>query len=530
MAVYLAPIFQGVTLNASGDPASGYKVYTYVAGSSTAQATYTDQTGATPQANPIVLNSRGEPASPIWLTSGIEYKFVLKTDADVDVRTIDDVGGVNDVSAPTQDQWVSGPTPTYVSATQFTLVGDQTTTFHVGRKLKVTDGGGTKYCRITVSAYTTLTTVTVEGDALATPTSAVSYGLVTRADTSTPAMEDDELIVVDPADPTKRIRLDAGNVTAGQTRVLTAPDRDINLGATANAQTGTTYTVVAADYGKVLTFTNAGAITVSLTAAATLGSGFWCWLKNIGTTTVTIDPDGTERIYIPGGANGGDTTVTLPYSGSTTGPYNVSGILLWCDGSNFHVLSTAETHGSELKTSTGSDTWTAPAGVTTVWVTMCAGGGGGGAASAGTNAGGGGGGGESFIRSRRAVVPGTAYTRTVGAAGTGGVNGGAAATAGGNSVFDTLTATGGGAGSADAGGGAGGTGGGGIAGGAGGDGSAAGGISFGTSGGGSVFGAGGAAGVGGSRVGGGFGAGGGGKGNAAGNGAAGTAGFVLIEW
>lgn len=30
----------------------------------------------------------------------------------------------------------------------------------------------------------------------------------------------------DPADSTKRVRLDAGNVTAGQTRVLTAPDYD----------------------------------------------------------------------------------------------------------------------------------------------------------------------------------------------------------------------------------------------------------------------------------------------------------------
>lgn len=34
----------------------------------------------------------------------------------------------------------------------------------------------------------------------------------------------------DPADTTKRVRLDAGNVTAGQTRVLTMPDRDVTLG------------------------------------------------------------------------------------------------------------------------------------------------------------------------------------------------------------------------------------------------------------------------------------------------------------
>jgi len=35
----------------------------------------------------------------------------------------------------------------------------------------------------------------------------------------------------DPADPTKRVRLDAGNVTAGQTRVLTVPDQNVTITA-----------------------------------------------------------------------------------------------------------------------------------------------------------------------------------------------------------------------------------------------------------------------------------------------------------
>lgn len=42
-------------------------------------------------------------------------------------------------------------------------------------------------------------------------------------------VRDDRLIVADPADATKQARLDAGNVTAGQTRVLKAPDRDGTL-------------------------------------------------------------------------------------------------------------------------------------------------------------------------------------------------------------------------------------------------------------------------------------------------------------
>src|ERR1700749_2802417 len=48
-------------------------VETYSAGTSTPIATYTDATGATPNANPIVLNARGE--ANIWLVPNTAYKF-----------------------------------------------------------------------------------------------------------------------------------------------------------------------------------------------------------------------------------------------------------------------------------------------------------------------------------------------------------------------------------------------------------------------------------------------------------------------
>jgi hypothetical protein len=41
----------------------------------------------------------------------------------------------------------------------------------------------------------------------------------------------DTVYFYDPADSTKRARIDVGNVTAGQTRVITVPDRDITLGS-----------------------------------------------------------------------------------------------------------------------------------------------------------------------------------------------------------------------------------------------------------------------------------------------------------
>jgi hypothetical protein len=98
-------------------------------------------------------------------------------------------------------------------------------------------------------------------------------------------------------------------------------------------------------------------------------------------------------------------------------------------------------------TTVGTTSWTCPAGVYSVEVLVVAGGGGG-----GRHSGGGGGGGGVIYRPAFPVVPGTAYTVTVGGGGSGppvgtypGVPGGAG-TNGGNSVFGTLTAIGGGAG------------------------------------------------------------------------------------
>jgi len=63
-------------------------------------------------------------------------------------------------------------------------------------------------------------------------------------------------------------------------------------GATvANAQTGTSYTVLTGDRGKTITFSNGSAIAVTLPQA---GSGFedgwYTWAKNLGAGTVTITP------------------------------------------------------------------------------------------------------------------------------------------------------------------------------------------------------------------------------------------------
>ena len=73
---------------------SGGKVYSYDAGTTTPRTTYTSSSGATPHTNPIILDAAGRvPGGEIWLTENVQYKFVLKTSADVTIATYDNVDG-----------------------------------------------------------------------------------------------------------------------------------------------------------------------------------------------------------------------------------------------------------------------------------------------------------------------------------------------------------------------------------------------------------------------------------------------------
>ncbi|PVX77160.1 hypothetical protein [Paraburkholderia unamae] len=62
-------------------------------------------------------------------------------------------------------EWINPAlTPTYVSGTQFTVAGNQTSLYAVGRRVRTFNTGGTLYGTVTASAYSTVTTVTVAMD------------------------------------------------------------------------------------------------------------------------------------------------------------------------------------------------------------------------------------------------------------------------------------------------------------------------------------------------------------------------------
>lgn len=72
---------------------SGGLLWTYAAGTTTPLTTYTDITGATPNANPIVLDSTGRIPGEVWLTAAAYYKFVLQTSVGVQIWSSDNISG-----------------------------------------------------------------------------------------------------------------------------------------------------------------------------------------------------------------------------------------------------------------------------------------------------------------------------------------------------------------------------------------------------------------------------------------------------
>jgi len=98
MAVNLSPMggVAGQFFDNNGNPLSGGKIFTYAAGTTTNQATYTSATGVTAHTNPIILDAAGRvPSGEIWLTDGLQYKFVIKTSTDVLIGTYDNIIGIN---------------------------------------------------------------------------------------------------------------------------------------------------------------------------------------------------------------------------------------------------------------------------------------------------------------------------------------------------------------------------------------------------------------------------------------------------
>jgi hypothetical protein len=97
MAVNLSPVggVAGQFFDNNGDPLVGGKLFTFAAGTTTPQITYTSASGTTPNSNPIILNGGGRVPAEIWLTDGLQYKFVLYSSTNQLIGSWDNVVGIN---------------------------------------------------------------------------------------------------------------------------------------------------------------------------------------------------------------------------------------------------------------------------------------------------------------------------------------------------------------------------------------------------------------------------------------------------
>ena len=107
-------------LDNNGAVANGALLYVYAPGTTTPKDSYTTSAGTTANANPVVLNSAGRPATGIYLNPGDSYRFVLKDStatttyfdqdyllAPPDLGYATDSGSVNAIAAAPTNKVVS---------------------------------------------------------------------------------------------------------------------------------------------------------------------------------------------------------------------------------------------------------------------------------------------------------------------------------------------------------------------------------------------------------------------------------------
>lgn len=98
MSVNLSPVGGAAAqfFTDAGDVLTGGKIYSYAAGTTTPEPTYTTNAGNIARSNPIILNAAGRvpDSGEIWLSNGVSYKFVITDSNDVLIATYDNLLGL----------------------------------------------------------------------------------------------------------------------------------------------------------------------------------------------------------------------------------------------------------------------------------------------------------------------------------------------------------------------------------------------------------------------------------------------------
>ena len=184
-----SPIFRW--FDANGNPAASWQLATYVAGTNTPLATYPTYAdalaGTNANANPVVLDGNG--AAQVWVQA-TAYKLVMLLPVALGngmVYTQDNVQCGTAYPGSFLSPWVLESNGVlFQSATQFKVLGvDVTQRYHIGRRVRTQNTGGTVYSTVSSSSFAVDTTVNLANDGagvLDAGLSAAWYGLEPYAD------------------------------------------------------------------------------------------------------------------------------------------------------------------------------------------------------------------------------------------------------------------------------------------------------------------------------------------------------------
>lgn len=413
MAVYLSPLWgAGAQLfDLQGVILAGGFINTFLAGTTTPVATFTDNTGTVPNGVSIQLDSSGRPPAEIWLTGGVAYKFQLTDVNAVQIGLLfDNISGINDPGT----SGVAGVSPwnnyagtlSYISSTQFSTTGNQTAVFPVGTRIKYAVTAGIGEGTVSAVAFGSFTTVTIipDGTNLDNGLSAVAVSINDVATKNVSASA---------VDYKSSITYPAGTIGAA-----------VQSQGLYTVTTGTSTAYILAPPIPITTYSAGQIFPVEFNQAS-------------GTNpTINISAKGPKNLMQYNGS--GAKIPAVLYANQIS--------YVSYDGTDMVVLEPVKSSGKLLRITpfTASGTWTQGADVGSIVVEAV--GAGGGSYAGGT---GGGGGGSGAYSKKFISSPTTPVTVTVGTGGVAGAPGGA----GGDTSFGfAVIAKGGAAGGLTAGG------------------------------------------------------------------------------
>lgn len=354
----------------NGDPLSGGFFYTYLAGTTTKVNTFTTSAGNIPNANPQTLDAAGRLPQPCWATVGTLLKIGIADSTQPDppssfVWVLDNVSPSSSASSSSSEWVASGFVPTYVSATSFTVPGDQTSVLTPRRAVQIIDAGGTKYGWIKTSVFTTLTTVTLDQNstALASPISSVAYGLLGSVNPSEPILADTIPLRSAAADESVQWGVTlTGNTTATTVKTIIPNYQNRMMTQTHGADIASAATLILdTATGDLVDVTGTTGIT-----AITLAEGRAMTLRFTGILTITAGASlicpGASPLNTSGFSlitEAGATCVVRGYAAGVVRITQFQGVTSGgADGSGFVLLATKTAATSANLTFTTEFDWT----------------------------------------------------------------------------------------------------------------------------------------------------------------------------